>query len=498
MIIFGAAGNLSRKKLLPALYRLFKNKLLQDHFFIFGTDQLNIDISAYHALARQSVRDTHPAEFDESVWADFAKRLFYACFRYQRAESCSRRLKERLPELERTFETQGNRIFYLAVPPAIFEDVIRDIGTAGLSQEQDGYVHIVIEKPFGHDLASATALNRVLQQFFREEQIYRIDHYLAKETVQNMLMFRFANSIFEPIWNRNFIDHIQITVAETVGVEQRAEYYESAGILRDMFQSHLFQLLAVTALEPPSSFRADRLIEEKVKVFRCVRPFTESSIAHTVVLGQYGDGTIDGDEVPAYRGEPGVDPASTTPTYAAMKLFIDNWRWNGVPFYLRSGKRLASRKTEVSLHFKPVPHRMFARVMDDVVEPNILSFRVQPDEGISLTFQTKRPGTRVCLYPVPMDFSYRTGVFLDAYEWVLLDCMIGDRMIFMKQEEVELTWSLLMPVLNWFVEHSDAVTFPNYASGSSGPEESRLLIERDGRFWRPLESVPTNGNLHRS
>jgi glucose-6-phosphate 1-dehydrogenase len=498
MVIFGGAGNLARKKLIPALYHLYRDRLLQENFFIYCTDRSEMDTPQYRDFIKQSVREALPKDFNASLWIKFSRRIYYSCFHYHGPESCSEHLKKILPDLERKHQTLGNRIFYLAIPPAVFEDVINHIGSAGLSLETGGYVHIVVEKPFGHDLASASSLNRTLNKYFREDQIYRIDHYLAKETVQNMLMFRFANSIFEPIWNRNFIDHVQISVSETIGIEHRADYYESAGILRDMFQSHLFELLAITAVEPPSSFRAERLIEEKIKLFRSIKPFSPDAIPETIVAGQYGRGSINGQEVVSYREESGVDPASTTPTFAAMKVFIDNWRWNGVPFYLRSGKRLAARKTEISLHFKQVPHMMFSKVMDEYIEPNILSFRVQPDEGISLSFQTKRPGTRVCLYPVPMEFYYQKKVFLDAYEWVLLDCMIGDRMLFMKQEEVELTWNLLMPVLSWFEMHREAMKYPNYVAGSSGPDEALLLIQKDGRSWKPLEPEGTNGDSHRA
>lgn len=498
MVIFGAAGNLSRTKLLPALFRLFGDKLLHENFFIYCTDKSEMDVSRYRNFVKQAIKEALRKEFNASLWAKFARRIYYSCFDYRQKESCTDHLKNKLPDLEQRHSTQGNRIFYLAIPPGIFEDVIHNIGSAGLSREMGGYVHIVVEKPFGHDLITADRLNEALMKYFREDQIYRIDHYLAKETVQNILMFRFANSIFEPIWNRNFIDHVQITAAEQIGIENRADYYERAGILRDMFQSHLFELLAIIAVEPPSSFKAERLTEEKIKLLRSIRPFFPESISEQVVIGQYGSGSINGREVASYRDEPGVHPASMTPTFAAMKVFVDNWRWNGVPFYLRSGKRLATRKTEISLHFKSAPHMMFSRVMDSYIEPNILTFRVQPDEGISLSFQTKRPGTRVCLYPVLMEFSYEKKVFLDAYAWVLLDCMIGDRMLFMKQEEVELTWGLLAPVLKWSENIGEATRFPNYAAGSSGPEESMLLIERDGRAWKPLESETGDENYHRA
>jgi glucose-6-phosphate 1-dehydrogenase len=303
-----------------------------------------------------------------------------------------------------------------------------------------------------------------------------------------MLMFRFANSIFEPLWNRRYIDHIQITASETLGVENRAAYYEQAGIIRDMFQSHILQLLAVTAMEPPVAFTADFVRDEKIKTFRSIRPFPTENIEDFIAVGQYGKGTINGNPVIGYREETGVSPKSATPTYAAMKIFIDNWRWNGVPFYIRSGKRLPIRKSEISIHFRQVPHSMFSNVMDEFIEPSVLVFRLQPDEGISLTFQTKKPGTKVCLKPVLMDFSYERNVLLDAYEWVLLDCILGDQMLFLRQEGVEETWSLLTPAVEQLEANLNVKTLQIYAAGSSGPDNAKFLIEQDGRSWRPLEN----------
>jgi glucose-6-phosphate 1-dehydrogenase len=306
------------------------------------------------------------------------------------------------------------------------------------------------------------------------------------ETVQNMLMFRFANAIFEPLWDRKYIDHFQITVSETLGVEHRAGYYEEAGVIRDMFQSHILQLLALIAMEPPVAFDADRVREEKIKVFRSIRPFVLDRLADYIAIGQYGKGSINGKEVVSYREEEGISGKSTVPTFAAMKVFVDNWRWNGVPFYLRSGKRLSTKKTEISIHFKTVPYMMFTDVMKESIDPNVLVFRLQPDEGISLAFQAKRTGSRLCLEPVFMDYVYQKGVLMNAYAWVLLDCMRGDQMLFLRQEGVELTWSLLTPVIERLEISTKAEYFPNYEAGSSGPEEARSLIERDSRLWRPL------------
>jgi glucose-6-phosphate 1-dehydrogenase len=492
LVIFGAAGDLTKRKLIPAMYHLYKDGLLPDKFLIFCTDRVDMNTGQYRDVMQSAVKTSFPKYFNHSTWIGFSEKIYYSSLDLAAPETYIRSLRKNLPSLEAKHRTGGNRIFYLAVPPAKFDDVITNLGVTGLSTEDQGYSHIVIEKPFGRDLDSARRLNLTLKQYFPEEQIFRIDHYIAKETVQNMLMFRFANSIFEPLWNRSYVDHVQITVAETLGVEHRAGYYEEAGVIRDMFQSHMLQLLAITAMEPPVAFSPDRVIDEKVKVLRSIRPFPPESIKKYVVTGQYGKGKMKVKEVPSYREEPGVSPESRTPTFAAMKVFIDNWRWKGVPFYLRSGKRLSVRKTDISIHFKEVPHMMFARVMEEYIEPNTLVFRLQPDEGISLTFQTKKPGTRVCLNPVLMDFSYQKDVSLDAYEWVLLDCMLGDRMLFMRQEGVEQAWALLTPVIEKLESETGVQNLPLYAAGSSGPEESRLLIERDGRSWRPLLTVKSD------
>ncbi|MEW6002506.1 MAG: glucose-6-phosphate dehydrogenase [Nitrospirota bacterium] len=486
LVILGGYGDLSKKKLVPSIYRLYRNRLLPDDFFIFGTDRVEMDNSQYRNSIRAAVMAAFPEDFDSIAWSEFSNNLYYSFFDYNVPESYIKCLKEEILPLEEKHHTEGNRIFYLAIPPSIFETVIMNLGATGLTIEDKGFTNIVIEKPFGRDLDSARRLNGVLKKYFEERQIFRIDHYIAKETVQNMLMFRFANSIFEPLWNRSYVDHVQITVSETLGVEHRADYYEEAGVIRDMFQSHMFQLLAVTAMEPPVAFEADRVREEKIKILRSIRPFPLEQVDKYVVTGQYGKGKINGESVVAYREEPGVSPESIIPTFAAMKLLIDNWRWRGVPFYLRSGKNLSARRTEISIHFKEVPHMMLAKFIEGPVEPNVLVFRVQPDEGISLSFHTKKPGSLICLKPVFMDFSYQKGVELDAYEWVLLDCMIGDQMLFLREDGVELTWSLLTPLIERLETTTPIGKFPNYIAGSSGPEEASLLIEKDGRSWRPL------------
>jgi glucose-6-phosphate 1-dehydrogenase len=484
LVIFGASGDLSRRKILPALYKLESDKLFPDDYVILGIARTEMDNSGFRDLMKEAVKGAF-SEIEADTWDKIAERLFYMRVDYGDQESFTR-LKKELEEIEQRHNTRGNRIFYLALPPAAYGPVISNIGAAGLSLEERGYSHIVIEKPFGRDSDSSKQLNSILKNVFTEKQIYRMDHYLAKETVQNILIFRFANSIFEPLWNRRYIDHVQITVSETLGVEHRAEYYEKAGVLRDMFQNHIFQLLALTAMEPPSVFEAERVCDEKLKVLRSIRPFPSDRPDEVAVIGQYGSGKIKGEQVSSYREEEGVSPASAMPTFAALKVMIDNWRWNGVPFYLRSGKRLAKKKAEISIHYKPVPHLMFSRALKESIEPNTLVIRIQPDEGISLNFQTKTPGTRLCLNPAPMDFSYQRVFALDDYERVLLDCMQGDRMLFLRSDEVEETWSLLTPLIERLESEGHQKNFPNYDAGTSGPEATASLPERDGRSWRPI------------
>lgn len=485
LVIFGASGDLTQRKILPALYRLDRLKLLPKNFFILGAARSEMNEEIFRKTMLSAVKKSLTDDFSASSWEKFAQRLFYLTLDYSETNAF-KKLAEILKPLENKHKTLGNRIFYCATPPAVLEPIVQNIGITGLSHKSGGYTHIVIEKPFGSDLSSAQKLNSLLRKYFEETQIYRMDHYLAKENVQNILMFRFSNSIFEPLWNRRYIDHIQITVSETLGVEHRAGYYEKAGIIRDMFQNHLMQLFALTAMEPPSVFEADRVRDEKVKVFRSIRPFPLDKLNEYVVTGQYGEGKIDKKKVAAYRDEPGVDPKSNVPTYAAMKLYVDNWRWNGVPFYLRSGKRLSVRKAEISIHFKPVPHLMFAKNITEDIEPNTLILRVQPNEGIGLIIQTKNPGSKLCLNSVLMDFAYPKVFMLEAYERALLDCMQGDQMLFVRADGLEQTWSLLTPVIERLESEKRLNEFPNYASGSEGPREAAHLIEKDNRFWRPL------------
>jgi glucose-6-phosphate 1-dehydrogenase len=413
---------------------------------------------------------------DLSKWAHFSSSLHYLPVRYDDVSSFIG-LSNHLKALQEEDHVARNCIFYLAIPPSLYRSTAHMLGESGLAVEGEngkGWSRIVVEKPFGRDLDTAIDLDQSLHDYFGEHQIFRIDHYLAKETVQSILMFRFANAIFEPIWNRRYIDRVSITASETLGVEHRAGYYEEAGVLRDMFQNHMMQLLALTAMDPPSLFEADRVRDEKIRVYRALRPFPVKDLQSHLVLGQYGAGMIDGKRVPAYRYEPGVRPDSLTPTFAMMKIFLDNWRWQGVPFYLTSGKRLARKVTEIAIQFKEVPHSMFRLTLGEPIQANRLVLGIYPDEKISLTFQTKSPGARVCLRSVTMDFHYHqnySGPVLEAYEKVLLDCMLGDQMLFWRQDGVELCWSFLTPLLRECETCSDRseMLFP-YESGTWGPK----------------------------
>ncbi len=479
VVILGASGDLTGRKIVPALYNLFRNKGLPDAFTVLGCARSLLDDEAFREKMLQAVQED--PRFDLSEWESFAALLFYRIVDYKDPDSF-RRLANDLMELDEARGTGGNRILYLAIPPGLYEGTARMIGQAGLAEEgveNKGWSRIVVEKPFGHDLHSAVTLDGVLHEFFREHQIFRIDHYLAKETVQNILMFRFANAIFEPIWNRRYIDSVHITAAETIGVEHRAGYYDQAGVLRDMFQNHMMQLLSLTAMDPPSLFEADRVRDEKVRVYRSLRPFPIDRIEESLVLGQYGAGTSGDKRVPAYRDEAGVPPDSLTPTFARMKVFLDNWRWQGVPFHLVSGKRLARKLTEIGIKFKEVPHSMFRGTLGEGISANELVLGIYPEETITLTFQTKNPGAKVCLRTVTMDFHYHhnySGPMLEAYEKVLLDCMLGDHMLFWRQDGVELCWSFLTPILEECETcgKRSELLHP-YDSGTWGPRSARGL-----------------------
>lgn len=480
LIIFGASGDLTGRKLIPAIYRLFRQRLLPQAFYVLGLGRTPMDSEHFRELLRSAT----PEECTGDCWERFSALIHYRRLDYDDPASYRSNLAHVLPELELATGTGGRRIFYLATPPTIYGAVIRCLHQVGLATENDASAKLVIEKPFGSDLVSSRDLNRLLLDAFQERQVYRIDHYLAKETVQNILMFRFANALFEPIWNRRYIDHVQITAAESLGIERRAGYYERAGVLRDMFQNHMFQLLALTAMEPPSLFTAGLVRDEKAKVLQSVRPYSQERLEDCLVVGQYAPSTDGG--IAGYRQEPGVAADSTVPTFAALKVWIDNWRWNGVPFYLRSGKRLKRRVTEIAIQFRPVPHMMFSRTMGGAIEANTLLIRVQPDEGIQLAIQAKQPGSRMCLMPVSLDFSYQSALALSAYERVLLDCMEGDQMLFVREDGVDLSWQVLTPLLQMLTERQNLPETFFYAAGSEGPAAAVDLLARDGRQWRPL------------
>ncbi|MFQ5780790.1 MAG: glucose-6-phosphate dehydrogenase [Nitrospiria bacterium] len=489
LVIFGASGDLTQRKLIPALFHLSQNRFLPDHWYVVGVGRTEMDDDRFRKVVKESLkRFSKSGPVSASLSDTFGKRFHYFVAPDPECRDDYSRLGERLRELDKVHKTEGNHLFYLATPPSLYSIIIRQLGIAGLNRRSEGWTRVVVEKPFGTDLASAQVLSRQIREVFQEEQIYRIDHYLGKEAVQNMLFLRFANTIFEPIWNRRYIDHVQITAAEDLGVENRAGYYEGAGALRDMFQNHLLQLLCLVAMEPPASCEADRIRDEKVKVLRSVRPIRSSDIYRVTARGQYGTGRLADRPVQGYRGEPGVASDSTTETFAALKLRVDNWRWQGVPFYLRSGKRLPKKVTEIAIEFKRVPHLLFRPLISGKIHSNTLILSVQPSEGISLTFQAKYPGPKFSMGSVTMDFNYH-GSFEtdspDAYERLLLDCLSGDQMLFSRRDWVELSWSLLMPLLDHWRE-APPPNFPNYPAGSMGPKEADELIERDGRYWRSL------------
>jgi glucose-6-phosphate 1-dehydrogenase len=458
---------------MPQLFNLHLNEGLPQPFLIVGTSHIDIDEQEFRANMQAALKKA--GVYHENHWPEFARALHYRYADFEDLKSFEG-LARALRDLDQQHETDGNRIFYMALPPPVYKSAAHLIGQVGLADEHqngNGWSRIVVEKPFGTDLKSAVDLDQRLSQDFTEHQIFRIDHYLAKETVQNVLMLRFANSLFEPIWNRRYIEYIAITAIEELGVEHRAGYYEQAGVLRDMFQNHMMQLLALTAMEPPSRFEADRVRDEKIKVFRALRPFQINNLPENLVLGQYAAGTVNGNAVRSYREEPGVAANSLTPTFALMKVNIDNWRWQGVPFYLTSGKRLDRKLTEIAIQFKSVPHSMFRHTLGETIPANRLVLGIYPEEKITLTFQTKNPGATVCLRTVTMDFQYQqnsSGPVLDAYARALIDCMLGDQMLFWRQDGVELCWKFLTPILDRCEACGDQAELLHfYKAGSRGP-----------------------------
>jgi glucose-6-phosphate 1-dehydrogenase len=489
MVIFGASGDLTKRKLIPALYNLAIARELPQRFSIVGYARTDMSDEIFRQRVREGVSQySRTGLKDESLWERFAQNLYYVRGGYEDAEGFHR-IAESLGRIERARAARRNRLLYLATPPEVYIPIIRNIAVAGLNADSDlggGKARIVIEKPFGTNLKTARELNLEVHRTFEESEVYRIDHYLGKDTVRNILVFRFGNAVFEPIWNRRYVDCVQITASEDIGIEGRGGYYENAGVMRDMVQNHLLQLLTLTAMEPPVDLGADEIRDEKVKVFRAVRPIARQKVDDAAVRGQYGRGIIDGKEVQAYREEPGVSPGSRTETYAALKLFIDNWRWEGVPFFLCSGKRLAQRMTEVVIEFKRPPLLLFRDLGAERVQPNTLVMRIQPDEGISLGFEVKAPGPEVGLRSFSLDFNYSKAFGEsppDAYEALLLDCMEGDASLFTRHDEVELAWSIVDPILDaWRTGPSPQ--FANYKAGTWGPREADAFLAAEGRYWR--------------
>jgi glucose-6-phosphate 1-dehydrogenase len=492
MVVFGASGDLTRRKLLVNIFRIFTQDLLDEKFYLLGCGRKKLTDEDFRKTAQEAIRGdvSNVSAKDSNA---FIEKLYYVNGDYNDT-AFYERIKARLVQLDKKHKVDGCHIFYLAVPPFLYSPIVEHLGLSALScingPDSKQRVRLIVEKPFGRDLQSAAELNDKIRRCFDESQIYRIDHYLGKETVQNILMFRFANTIFEPVWNRNYIDHVQITIAESIGVEHRGSYYDKAGALRDVFQNHMLQMLALVAMEPPASFEADHIRDEKVKLLRSIRPFSSNELDSLIVRGQYGPGVIDGKQVVGYRAESGIDPQSKTETFVAAKLFMDNWRWKGVPFYLRTGKRLAHKDTEVAITFKKVPHSMFVSAGLDDMPANVLVLQIQPEEGISLSFQAKRPGSKICMSTLNMNFSYK-NVFLinmpEAYQRLLLDCMVGDQTLFNRFDSVEIAWQLLTPVLQIW-QNDDSVPY-EYPAGSQSFLQADRLIESDGRKWRKLAEI---------
>jgi glucose-6-phosphate 1-dehydrogenase len=489
LIIFGASGDLTSRKIVPALYNLFVDHWLPDDFAVVGMARTPMSDDASRDHLRQGVAQfSRRGPAQTAPWDDFARHLTYVTGDYQ-DDVVWQHLTDHLRQLDTIWHTEGRCVFYLATPPALFEPIGEKLSRLGLCRNCD-LARVVVEKPFGRDLTSARNLNMLLRLMFEERQIYRIDHYLGKETVQNILAFRFGNTVFEPLWNRNHVDHVQITVAETIGTEHRGGYYDQSGALRDMMQNHILQMLCLTAMEPPISFQADEIRDNMADVLRAIQPIAPDEATQLAVRGQYGAGTIDNTPVVGYRHETDVPPDSNTETFAALKLEVNNWRWQGTPFYVRTGKRLALRATEIAIQFKPVPHLPFPAAALAGCEPNRIVIRVQPQESILLRVQVKQPGLDMRLSSVNMDFGYADyfgGTIPEAYETLLLDVMKGDATLFMRADQVEAAWSLVTPVLDAW-EASPPADFPNYAAGSWGPPDAPDLMERDGRRW--LEPEP--------
>jgi glucose-6-phosphate 1-dehydrogenase len=488
-VLFGATGDLAHRKVMPAIYQLWRTNLLPAEFSLVAVARRPYTNESFAAEVHASLEKYSRVQpIDEAAWAELARRITYQQLDFS-DDAGFDRLAARLDELDTQCGTAGNRLFYLAVQPSQVTEIVRQMGRVTLDREVRGagWRRVVVEKPFGRNLESARLLNHEVHKVFREAQVYRIDHYLGKETVRNLMVFRFGNGIFEPVWNRSYVDHVQITVAESIGVENRGSFYEETGASRDILQNHLLQLMTLVAMEPPSSFQADALRDQKLQVLRAIAAPDPEEVRRDVVRGQYGPGWVEGEPAPGYREEPEVDPESETETYVAGRFTIDDWRWSGVPFYLRAGKRLPKRATEIAIQFKDVPLRLFRESVGDPA-PNVLAMRIQPDEGIMLRFAAKVPGLGLDVRTVNMDFAYDTSFVVDspdAYETLILDALLGDASLFTRADEVEAAWAVVTPIIGAWAD-MPAPQVPNYAAGSWGPEAADELMERDGRRWRRI------------
>jgi glucose-6-phosphate 1-dehydrogenase len=489
LALFGATGDLAHRKVIPALYQLWRTNLLPHEFQLLGIARRPYDNKTFRAEVLAAIEEHARIQpVDDEAWQTFAERITYQQCNFDEPRGYEV-LTKHLEKMDEEHGTRGNRLYYLATQPSAFSEIVAQLGRVGLDHEVHGggWRRIIIEKPFGYDLESAHRLNRDVARVFRESQVYRIDHYLGKETVRNLLVFRFANGIFEPIWNRRHIDHVQITVAESLGVEGRGAFYEETGATRDVLQNHLLQLMSLVAMEPPTTFEAEPLRDEKVKVIRAIAEKSRDEIERNVVRGQYGKGWVNAMPVPGYREEPEVDPQSETETFVAVKLYVDDWRWSDVPFYLRTGKRLPKRATEIAIQFKEVPHKLFRESATDP-ESNLLAIRIQPDEGIMLRFAAKIPGLGIDVRSVTMDFTYGSAFTVDspdAYETLILDALLGDASLFTRADEVEQAWAIVDPMLDAWAD-GPPPEFPNYEAGTWGPPQADELLARDGRRWRRI------------
>lgn len=485
IVIFGASGDLTKRKLLPALYNLKALKLLPENFAVIGVAVSEGNDDMYRTKITADIKEFATRPVDDACWDDFAKRAYYVQGDFNSVDTF-KHLSAKIAEAQKTWNLPGNVLFYLAVAPTFFAKVVEQLDIVGLTKETDGaWRRVIIEKPFGRDLTSARQLNEDLVAHIREDQIYRIDHYLGKETVQNIMVFRFGNSVFEPIWNRRYIEYVQITVAEELGVELRGGYYDHSGVMRDMVQNHILSVLSLIAMEPPSSISGDSVRNEKVKVLEAIRPMEPEEVIANTVRGQYAAGLIGGKNVPAYRTEPDVNPQSNTETFVAMKLQVENWRWAEVPFYIRSGKRLAAHTTQIVIGFRRAPLLLFGDDIQSNIPPNRLVIHVQPDEGITLDIHAKKPGPNINLANVPLDFSYSDfgeHTAATGYETLLYDCMVGDPTLFHRYDSVDASWKIVNPILDVW-QALPARDFPNYAAGTWGPEAADALIARAGHAW---------------